>query len=568
MNLLSLIIGLPLLAILLVLALPESKVQLAKWIALAVTGVQLVIAGVIWQNFDETKAGVLSLDAFQFVEKYEWIQFSLGSLGLFSADYVLGVDGLSVTMVLLSAIVLLIATISSFSIKEKVKGFFSLILLLNAAIYGCFLSLDFLLFYVFFEFMLLPMYFLIGIWGGPRREYASIKFFIYTLVGSIFILLVMIGLYSSVLDPVKTAVEAGLAPTIEAVTAGNLEVLYQMIQNGELPEQQFVHTFSLLHMTDLKNYIPGAIFSTDTAISIFSYSPRFLAFVALFIGFAVKLPAVPFHTWLPDAHVEAPTPISVILAGVLLKVGGYGLMRIGYSIFPDTAAELSWWVALLGMISIVYGAYNALAMKDLKKMIAYSSVSHMGFILLGVASYTVEGFNGAIYQMFSHGFISALLFLLVGVVYDRTHDRMIEHYRGLASKMPYYTAIVIVGFFASLGLPAFSGFIAEILVFLGSFASETLNGLVPRWMVVVSILGIVLTAAYYLWTLQRMFFGNYWVKNESWTNELTDLTPREYIMLLPLAFGALLFGVLPNLAIDKMSASVLTLVEHLNQAIK
>lgn len=219
------------------------------------------------------------------------------------------------------------------------------------------------------------------------------------------------------------------------------------------------------------------------------------------------------------------------------------------------------------MISIIYGAYNALAMKDLKKMIAYSSISHMGFILLGVASYTVEGFSGAIYQMFSHGFISALLFLLVGVVYDRTHNRMIENFRGLASKMPFYTAIVIVGFFASLGLPAFSGFIAEILVFLGSFSSETLNGLVPRWMVAISILGIILTAAYYLWTLQRMFFGKYWVKEESWTEKLTDLTTREYIMLLPLAFGAFLFGVLPSIALDKMSASVIALVDHLNQAI-
>lgn len=567
MNLLSLIIGLPIVAILVIWVLPEAKAQYAKWVSLGVTAIQLVIAMMLWLGFDDTQAGVLALDGFQFVENYEWIKISLGGLGWFSADYLLGVDGLSITMVLLSAIVMFIATISSFTIKDKLKGYFSLLLLLNAAIYGCFLSLDFLLFYLFFEFMLLPMYFLIGIWGGPRREYASIKFFIYTLVGSIFILIVMIGLYSSVFDPIKTAVEVGLAPSVDAVTSGNLEVLYQMVQTGELAENKFVHTFGMLNMTDARNYIPNAIFSGDTTITIFSQSPRFLAFLALFIGFAVKLPAVPVHTWLPDAHVEAPTPISVVLAGVLLKVGGYGLIRIGYSIFPDTAAELSWWVALIGMISIIYGAYNALAMKDLKKMIAYSSVSHMGFVLLGIASYTVEGFSGAIYQMFSHGFISALLFLLVGVVYDRTHDRAIENYRGLASKMPYYTAIVVIGFFASLGLPAFSGFIAEILVFLGSFRSEEANGLVPHWMVVVSILGIVLTAAYYLWTLQRMFFGKYWVKEQKWSDVLTDLTTREYIMLVPLAFATFLFGILPSIALDKMSMSVNTLVEFLNQAI-
>ncbi len=568
MSLLSIIIFLPLVLIPVILALPEGKNQLIKWISLGVTAVQLVIAGMVWFGFDTALAGVSSMSTFQFVEKAEWINLSLGGLGTLSADYFIGVDGLNITMILLSAIVMLIATISSWSINEKVKGYFALLLLLNTAIFGCFLSLDLLLFFLFFEFMLLPMYFLIGIWGGPRREYASIKFFLYTLLGSVFILLVMIGLSNSVIDPYKTAVAAGLAESVASVSSGNLEVLYEMLKTNQLGSAQLVHSFNMVYMTDARNFIPDSLFGSETALQIFGYAPRMVAFLALFIGFAIKLPAVPVHTWLPDAHVEAPTPISVILAGVLLKVGGYGLIRLGYGVFPESAAQLSWWVALIGVISIIYGAYNALAMKDLKKMIAYSSVSHMGFVLLGLASFTIEGVSGAIYQMFSHGFISALLFLIVGVVYDRSHDRQIEHYRGLATKMPYFTAFVMVGFFASLGLPGFSGFIAEVLVFLGSFTSESLNGLVPRWMVMVSALGLILTAAYYLWTLQRMFFGSYWVKEESWNAALKDLTRREYTMLIPLVVFSLLFGIFPGLVLDKMSLSVNTFVELINASIR
>ncbi|MDZ7649002.1 MAG: NADH-quinone oxidoreductase subunit M [Cytophagales bacterium] len=312
----------------------------------------------------------------------------LGSWGTLQAEYFVALDGLSLPLVALSVFIMLIATVSSWTIYKNHKGYFLLLLILNAAILGSFCALDFLLFYVFFEFMLLPMYFLIGIWGGPKREYASIKFFLYTLLGSIFILIVMIGLYLSVKTP----------------------------ESGE----RIVHTFNVLHMQNITNLIPGTALAIDSSSQLGWYSLRFWAFLLLFIGFMIKLPAVPFHTWLPDAHVEAPTPISVILAALLLKFGGYGLLRFAYPIFPDGAIHFGWLVGLIGLVSIIYGALNALASKDLKRLIAYSSVSHMGFVLLGIASATVEGVTGAIYQMVSHGIISAMLFLLAGVLYDRT----------------------------------------------------------------------------------------------------------------------------------------------------
>ena len=283
-------------------------------------------------------------------------------------------------------------------------------------------------------------------------------------------------------------------------------------------------------------------------------------FQALFIGFAVKLPIVPLHTWLPDAHVEAPTPVSVVLAGILLKIGAYGFLRVAYSIFPDGAIEYAWLIALIGVISIIYGALNALAMQDLKKMVAYSSVSHMGFVLLGIASISSEGINGAIFQMFSHGILSAMLFLIAGVLYDRTHNRIIEHYRGLLNKMPVYTAFVMIAFFASLGLPGFSGFIGELFTLLGAFGSD----LVPNWMAVIGAFGIVLSAAYFLWTLQRMFFGNFWIrKSDNLVIELNDVDNREKLMLLILAFITLLIGIMPALIFNISQGSVNELVHFI-----
>jgi NADH-quinone oxidoreductase subunit M len=315
-------------------------------------------------------------------------------------------------------------------------------------------------------------------------------------------------------------------------------------------------------MMNPANYSFGSIFSAIADKNLFGISARLLAFIVLFIAFAIKVPIVPLHTWLPDAHVEAPTPVSIILAGLLLKVGGYGIIRVCYSIFPDAAMQSAWWIGLIGVVSIIYGALNALAQTDLKRMIAYSSVSHMGFVLLGIASSTTEGVSGAMLQMISHGGLSAMLFFLVGMIYERVHDREIANFRGLAEIMPQFTAFVIIAFFASLGLPGFSAFMAEAFSLIGAFTSEQVNGLLPRWMPVVASIGILLSAAYFLWTLQRMFFGQPRLKGgEEWLSKLSDVNLREKFALVPLAALALALGIFPSLLFDKMNASVLAFVQ-------
>ncbi|MFT6873758.1 MAG: NADH-quinone oxidoreductase subunit M [Roseivirga sp.] len=554
-HLLSYIVFIPLIAAVLVLLTPRAYKHLYR--VLTVLGLGLTLALIIFaiSGFDTAVQGAINSESnLQLVEKTEWFSISLGSMGKFSVDYFVGTDGLNIGMLLLAGIVLLIGAIASWNIKDKQKAYFGLYLLLSSSILGCFVALDFFLFYLFFEFMLLPMYFLIGIWGGPRKEYAALKFFLYTLVGSILILIVMIGLYNSVYDPVKTAIEAGYE-------ANQVEQIQQLVQDGTIKSNQIVKSFNMIHMADADNYIPGSFLHKSSLAQIFGQPARWIAFLALLIGFAIKLPAVPFHTWLPDAHVEAPTPISVVLAGILLKVGGYGLIRTAFVMFPDSAYHYSWLIGFFGMFAIIYGALNALAQKDLKKLIAYSSVSHMGFVLMGLAAMTVEGISGAIYQMYSHGLISAMLFLIAGVIYDRTHDRMIENYGGLASKMPKYTVFVAIAFFASLGLPGFSGFIAELMVLIGSFKSSA----VPAWMPIVATIGLVLGAGYYLWTMQRMFFGKFWVKDKNWVESLTDLNPREYLMLVPLVILILAFGLYPSLLLDLINNSVESFADHLFQ---
>lgn len=516
--LLSIITFLPVLGMIIILMMPKGQEKLIKIITLLVTFVQMIIAGFIWSSFNYSLAGINDAKSFQFVEKLPWIHVTgFGWLNTIKIDYFVGIDGLSAPMLLLTALIGFIAALSSWNIQKSVKGYFALYLLLVTGMMGVFVSLDFFLFYVFWEVMLLPMYFLIGIWGGPRKEYAAIKFFIYTLFGSVFMLLVMIGLFLSVQEV--------------------------------LPSGEKVFTFNMLAMMDAKNYIANGILSPMNPQNL-----RFIAYIALFAGFAIKIPMFPFHTWLPDAHVEAPTPISVILAGVLLKMGTYGILRFNYPMFPELTMKFVWWIGLFGMINILYGALCAMAQKDYKKLIAYSSVSHMGFVLLGMASMNTAGISGAVLQMFNHGTITAMLFLLVGVIYDRAHTRGIYEFGGLANQMPIYTGFVTIAFFAAIGLPGLSGFISESFIFLGAFGQESI-----RLITFFSTFGILLGAGYMLWTLQRVYLGTL---NEKWSS-LPDLDAREYAMLIPLTIIILILGIYPSALLNLMNTSVNSLVDFM-----
>ena len=473
----------PLVGALICLLLPSKADREIKAVAAVVTGINLLVALWLFWTFDRTVSGV------QFIERMDWIP-------MFNIQYFMGVDGISIALVILTAVVSFLATFSSFGIEKQVKGYFVLYLILNTGMYGTFCALDFFLFFIFWEVMLLPMYFLIGIWGGPRREYAAIKFFLFTMAGSVLMLLGMLALY------------------FEGGRTFDVLKLAQMGAAG-----QFVGPF-------------------------WSW-----VWWGLFIAFIVKVPSVPLHTWLPDAHVEAPTPISVILAGILLKMGGYGIIRFNLGIFPDVTMQFAWWMGLLGVVSILYGALCAMAQKDFKKLVAYASVSSMGFALLGTASMTAAGINGAIYQMVAHGFYSSMLFLVVGVIYDRAHHRDLEAFGGLAQQMPKYAGVSGLAFMTALGLPGLAVFISEAMVLIGSFRTFPVFA-------VLAATSVVVTAAYMLWTVQRVFLGKL---NERYKG-YDDLSPREAFTLYPLAVACVVFGFYPLPILNLISSTVTQLV--------
>ena len=490
MPILTLIILTPLLGALLIAVLPSTEADLIRRTALAFALLAWVLS-----------LGLLALYAFgptgfQFNEATDWIP-------TFGIQYKVGVDGLSVLMVVLTTTLSWISILASFKpINDRVKGYMISFLILEVGMLGVFVALDLFLFYIFWEIVLVPMYLIIGIWGGANRLYATMKFVLYTLVGSLLMLVAILATAFS----------------------------FQTAHNGS-----WVGAFDY---NALAGWAAGGHFANDLQI---------LAFLALFLAFAIKVPMFPFHTWLPDAHTEAPTAGSVILAGVLLKLGAYGLIRFAVPLFPFAAHTFAWPIIVLSVIAIVYGAIVSIVQADLKRLVAYSSVSHMGFVTLGIFAFSAASYQGAVLQMINHGLITGGLFLLVGVIYERTHDRTIAKMGGVAAVMPIYATVF--GFFilASAGLPGLSGFVGEFLVFVGSF------GVAPV-IAAASIIVMVLAATYLLWMFQRVAFGELSEFLRSLGGHLTDIDRTELITLAPLAFLIVVLGLFPSLVLDLLRA--------------
>ena len=650
--LLSLIVFLPVIGALVLAFVPSGKDDLARYITLAFTIGVLVLCVIGFFGKGETNFND-ELSSMQSVFNQSWIPS-------FDIEYYMGLDGISFPLVMLTSLVSVLAMGASWSIKKHVKGYCILFLLLETGMLGVFMSLDFFLFYVFWEVMLLPMYFLIGIWGGERREYAAIKFFLYTLVGSVLMLIAILMLYFnsdlrkvaavSTLADENAAVEwerLNIAPDVEArlgrVITGedvqrpgaalalirlgepnghDLKVNFEVVSDAESSATLDGHsvkvTLNSEHATasdaaNLVNTTPevntlvhaaalaggeGAVIANDSTTLpandqpvhtfnllalaamgqhtdcfddtlLFGWSLQRWAFILLFIGFAIKVPSVPLHTWLPDAHVQAPTPISMILAGVLLKMGGYGIIRICYPICPAGGYELAFFVCLLGVVSMVYGAFAAMAQTDFKRLVAYSSVSHMGYVVLGLGVWSARsgnlynsdywnmGIQGAMFQMIAHGISSTGMFFMVGVIYDRVHHRDLNKFGGLFSKMPVYTSLAIIIFFAGLGLPGLCGFPGEVFVVLSSFAFSPV-------LAIISAAVVVLTAGYILWAVQRVFLGaEYKGPHEE---ALVPATLRENTIAVVLCVLAVLFGVFPHQTILRfMDSTVQEQAEQLTQ---
>ena len=508
----------------------------------------------------------------------------------FNIDYALGVDGISLPLIILTALVTFLAVVASWKINTSVRGYLSLVLLLESGVLGAFVALDFFLFYVFYEIMLLPMYVLIGLWGAGRRRYAALKFVIYTLLGSVAILVAMIALYSvNVRDFVdqnlvleEARKQTGLSPsdtipqeildrveihTFDFVTLAKAGRAAMLVLNGEegrlAVREKISEEPSPEDAGKVKLFASGV--DRDAAIARLKAQPicttdfQYLIFILLFAGFAVKVPIVPLHSWLPDAHVEAPTPISMILAGVLLKLGGYGLIRVAFPICPWAANDLAWWVGLIGVIGIVYGALVAMGQTDFKKLLAYSSVSHMGFVVLGLAAWSAGstaqywewGVSGAMFQMVAHGITASALFFVVGVIYDRAHHRDLNRFGGLYEPMPLYSGLSAVLFFASMGLPGLCGFVGEFMVLVAAWNFS------PA-LAIPAVLSVILTAGYLLWAWQRVYFGT----NPA-TQDFPEATPREAAVLVPFAVLAFLLGIWPALVMKWMDPSIAGWVENL-----
>lgn len=486
---LTFMIFLPLAGVLTILLLPRAEESRAKWLAAFVSAVVLAGALFMFADYDRGAGG------FQYVTSATWLESDVSD---FTLHYAVGVDGLSLPLVLLTAFLGLISVLISWRIDLRPKEYYAWLLVLETSLLGVFSSMDFVLFFIFWEIELVPMYFLISIWGSGNRVYSAWKYVLYTFFGSAFMLVGILTL---------------------GFTAGTFDV-EELGQIGE---------------------IHGAIM------------PAWAIFSLIIAAFLIKLPIVPFHTWLPDAHTDAPTAVSVILAGVLLKMGGYGILRMSFSIMPDVARDASLWLAIIAAVSILYGAVMTLVQKDLKRLIAYSSVSHMGYVLLGASAIGTVGLTGASMQMFTHGLITGMLFVLVGMVYDRAHTRQIDELSGLAHRMPFLATMMVVAGLASLGLPALAGFVSEVTVFLGTFERH-------EALTIAGVVGIVFAAGYILWTIQRVFWGE---PDDRWS-ELTDATAWwERGPLLAMSAVILAVGVYPAVMMDMFESGVAPIAERL-----